>query len=313
VKPVLLPSPSDSAAWSLRRTGSRAVASRRIPSRRSSRLWTRRDRGVAADHGAPPRFWVSAAPPVLDPLARPATALRAVACRFGRSPSLPVPTCCPQPPSTVAHSRSERGVHILLPHQCFVLRHAPRTSCSPSRRSSSATHLGGAVAPQLRHRTVPARVRALVLVSPRPRAHRRAKNGRSCRAFHLENAKDARAFMARIYHRTPWFLLHLRARVPGDAGAGSGRPELSQRRRNEHLPTPGRASAALPYADPPSGANPSALLLRESAPRVLQVGTSRRHAVIERPGRLRVTARTSDDPQRPSPARIVPFARKASG
>ena len=39
------------------------------------------------------------------------------------------------------------------------------------------------------------------------RAHSTQEEWAELRAtFHLENAKDARAFMDRIYHRTPWFL-----------------------------------------------------------------------------------------------------------
>jgi pimeloyl-ACP methyl ester carboxylesterase len=164
--------------------------------------------------------------------------------------------------------------------------------------------LGGAVA--LTYAILrPERVRALVLVSPAG-AHSTREEWDELRAtFHLKTTKDARAFMDRIYHRTPWFLPLLAHEFPATLGRQAVR-DLFAAASNEHLPTPD-ALAALPMP---------ILLLWGQSERLLPESHLAyftrhlpKHAIIERPEGF-AHCPHFDDPAALA-ARIVAFAKDA--
>jgi pimeloyl-ACP methyl ester carboxylesterase len=103
--------------------------------------------------------------------------------------------------------------------------------------------LGGAVALQCAIER-PQSVLGLVLVSPAG-AHASAEEWRDIkRTFHLSSRTEARAFLDRIYHRTPWFLPLLAHEFPAALARPAVR-DLLTAASNDHLPAPA-ALEALP-------------------------------------------------------------------
>lgn len=101
--------------------------------------------------------------------------------------------------------------------------------------------LGGAVALQYAIER-PSLVRGLVLVSPAG-AHASNEEWRDIkRTFHLSSRADARAFLDRIYHRTPWFLPLLAHEFPAALSRPAVR-DLLLAASNDHLPAPAELEA----------------------------------------------------------------------
>jgi pimeloyl-ACP methyl ester carboxylesterase len=138
--------------------------------------------------------------------------------------------------------------------------------------------LGGAVAI---HYAIarPERVRALVLLSPAGAPSSDAEWSELRRAFHMSSRRDAHAFLARVYHRVPWFIPLFTHEFPSVMQQPAVR-DLLANATNDHLPTV-EALGALPMP---------ILLLWGKSERLLPkthydyfVRHLPPHAVIERP------------------------------
>ncbi len=95
--------------------------------------------------------------------------------------------------------------------------------------------LGGAVAIAYATRR-PERVRALVLVSPAGARVADEEWKKLVEAFDVSDAREARRFLERIYHRPPWFLALLAHEFPDVVGRRAVR-EILEHARPEEGPT----------------------------------------------------------------------------
>lgn len=162
--------------------------------------------------------------------------------------------------------------------------------------------LGGAVA--LHYALArPERVRALVLVSPAG-APSSEPEWRALRStFDISSAKEARAFLSKLYHRAPWFIPLFAHEFPAIIQKPAVR-DLLEAATNEHAPTPD-ALGSLPMP---------ILLIWGKSERILPethfdyfVRHLPTHAVIERPAGFGHCPHF--DAPGPLAARILRFAR----
>jgi len=164
--------------------------------------------------------------------------------------------------------------------------------------------LGGAVAAQYAVER-PARVRALVLVSPAGAPSSEEEWSEIRRTFAVDSAAQADAFLRRMYHRPPWFLPLVARELPAVLQKRAVRDLLDAVRRDQALAADSLRSLRMPV-----------LLLWGQSDRLLPEGHFEyfarhlpSHAVIERPAGFGHCPHI-DAPQALA-RRIVAFVREA--
>jgi pimeloyl-ACP methyl ester carboxylesterase len=98
------------------------------------------------------------------------------------------------------------------------------------------TSLGGGIAIKYALER-PARVRALILVSPAGAPLPDDEWEALVKTFHVESPSDARAFLERLYHRPPWFLALLAREFPHVLARPAVR-EILESATQAHAPSP---------------------------------------------------------------------------